>query len=350
MTDNHAQIPPILQALQGKALERPPIWMMRQAGRHLPEYMRVRATAKNFIDFCLTPRKASEVTLQPIRRYDMDAAILFADILLIPMGLGRDVRFVKGVGPQLDPMKPSDIANLTLDLAADALSPVYENVSRVRTELADNKTLIGFCGGAWTVATYMIEGQGSPSKEIAKRFAYENPDDTDRLLEILARASADYMIRQAQAGCDVLKIFESWAEGLSPALFDRLVIKPTKLMIELIRAAGIDVPIIAFPRGCGFNLIEFNKQIEVQGLAVGTDMPLKSARDVVGPKICLQGNLDPLALRIGGEHLRRAVDDVLTDINGPHIFNLGHGVTPDVKIQNVEAVISHIRTGEANYV
>jgi len=350
MTDNNTKTPPILRALQSQALDIPPIWMMRQAGRHLPEYMKVRATAKNFIDFCLTPSKASEVTLQPIRRYDMDAAILFADILLIPMGLGRDVRFVKGLGPQLDPITPPDISKLTLDKAADFLSPVYENVSLVRSALASDKTLIGFCGGPWTVATYMIEGQGSPSKEIAKRFAYENPQDTDHLLEILARSSAEYMIRQAQAGCDVLKIFESWAEGLSPALFKRLVIKPTQLMIKLIRDAGITVPIITFPRGCGFNLIEFNKHIAMQGLAVGTDMSLASARDIVGPDICLQGNLDPLALRIGGDHLRRAVNDVLQAINGPHIFNLGHGVTPDVKIQNVEAVISHIRYGRGDYV
>lgn len=350
MTDNHSQIPPILQALQGQALDTPPIWMMRQAGRHLPEYMQVRATTKSFIDFCLTPSKAAEVTLQPIRRYDMDAAILFADILLIPMGLGRDVRFIKGLGPQLDPIKPNDISSLTLDKAAEHLSPVYETVSRVRGELSQNKTLIGFCGGAWTVATYMIEGQGSPNKEIAKRFAYEHGQDMDRLLEILARSSANYMIRQAKAGADVLKIFESWAEGLSPALFNRLVIKPTQLMIKLIREAGITVPIITFPRGCGFNMIEFCSHIDMQGLAIGTDTPLKAVRDVVGQGLCLQGNLDPLALRIGGEHLRRAVDDVLETIDGPHIFNLGHGVTPDVKIQNVEAVISHIRTGAGDYV
>jgi uroporphyrinogen decarboxylase len=350
MTDNHSQTSPILQALQGQALVTPPIWMMRQAGRHLPEYMEVRATAKNFIEFCLTPSKAAKVTLQPVERYDMDAAILFADILLIPMGLGRDVRFIKGLGPQLDPIKPKDIADLTVDKAADHLSNVYETVSRVRAGLEPQKSLIGFCGGAWTVATYMIEGQGSPTKEIAKRFAYEHAEDTDRLLEILARSSADYMIRQAQAGANVLKIFESWAEGLSPALFERLVIKPTQLMIKLIRAAGVDVPIITFPRGCGLNLKRFCEQIDMEGLAVGTDTPLNAAREIAGPQRCLQGNLDPLALRIGGESLRRAVDDVLNNINGPHIFNLGHGVTPDVKIKNVEAVISHIRTGEGDYV
>ena len=341
---------PILKSLQGKVLDHPPIWMMRQAGRHLPEYLAVRETAKDFIDFCFSPKKAAEVTLQPIRRYRMDAAILFADILLIPIGLGRDVRFVKGLGPQLDPLTVQDISNLKLEGAADRISPIYETVRLVREELSEETTLIGFCGGPWTVATYMIEGQGTPKKEIAKRFAYENVDDMDRLLEILARSSADYMINQAKAGAQVLKIFESWAENLSPYLFDKLVIKPTKLMIDLIREAGIDVPIITFPRGCGLNLRAFSNHIKSDCMAIGTDTSLKYARELLGRNVCLQGNLDPLALRIGGNTLRAAVDRVLKEINGPHIFNLGHGVTPDVKIENVEAVISHIRTGHGNYV
>ena len=341
---------PILQALQGKDLSPAPLWMMRQAGRHLPEYLKVRATAKDFIDFCFSPEKAAEVTLQPIRRYNMDAAILFADILLIPIGLGRDVRFVKGLGPQLDPIDVQDISKLKLDGAAERISPVYETVSRVRSELSDKTTLIGFCGGAWTVATYMIEGQGSPNKEVAKRFAYQHAEDTDILLEILARSSAEYLINQAKAGAQVLKIFESWAEGLTPALFERLVIKPTELMIKLIREAHINVPIICFPRGCGLNLQAFCDRLEFQGLAIGTDTPIAQARKIVGPDICLQGNLDPLALRIGGQALEQAVGQVLADIDGPHIFNLGHGVSPDVKIKNVEAVISHLRTGKGDYV
>lgn len=342
--------PPILHALAGNKSSVLPIWMMRQAGRHLPEYLKVRATTKSFIDFCLTPEKASDVTLQPIRRYDMDAAILFADILLIPLGLGRDVRFVKGIGPQLDPIAPKDISALKVKMAADHLSPVYETVSRVTSSLAADKTLIGFCGGAWTVATYMIEGQGTPSKEMAKRFAYNHSDDTDMLLEILARASAEYMINQAKAGAHVLKIFESWAEGLTPALFERLVIKPTQLMISLIREAGIKVPIICFPRGCGLNLQAFVDSIDCQGLAVGTDTPVSEALRIARPNQCLQGNLDPLALRIGGKALEDAVAQLLTEIQGPHIFNLGHGVSPDVKIENVEAVISHIRSGKGHYV
>ena len=348
MPHNHTQ--PILQALSGRPSQTPPIWMMRQAGRHLPEYMKVRNTTKNFIDFCLSPKKASEVTLQPIERYGMDGAILFADILLIPLALGRRVDFIKGKGPQLDPIDVSDIIKLELSGSSDRLSPIYETIIRVRAGMPEKTTLIGFCGGAWTVATYMIEGQGSPKKEIAKRFAYENPQDMDRLLEILARSSADYMIEQARAGAQVLKIFESWAENLSPYMFEKLVIKPTQLMIKLIRDAGIDVPIITFPRGCGLNLKAFADQIDSQAMALGTDVSITHVRDMIGPDRCLQGNLDPLALRIGGDVLRQAVDRVLADIKGPHIFNLGHGVTPDVKIDNVHAVINHVRTGHGDYV
>jgi len=340
----------LLNVLAGNTLDIPPIWMMRQAGRHLPEYMAIRETANDFIDFCFTPDKAAEVTLQPIRRYDMDAAILFADILLIPIGLGRDVRFVKGTGPVLDPIIVSDISKLTIEGAADRVSNVYETVSRVRSELDSSKALIGFCGGPWTVATYMIEGKGSPNKEIAKRFAYENPQAMDDLLKALIISSADYLISQANAGADVLKIFESWAEGLSPDLFEKLVITPTAEIIQLVREAGITKPIIGFPRGAGLNAIRYAKSTNVTAIAAGTDVPMDKFRRQLPYNMPYQGNLDPLALRIGGDVLRKAVQIVLDTASGPHIFNLGHGVTPDVKIDNVHAVINHIRTGDGNYV
>lgn len=341
---------PILRCLQGETLDTPPIWFMRQAGRHLPEYLEVRDTAKNFIDFCFSPKKAAEVTLQPIRRYGMDGAILFADILLIPIGLGRNVTFKKGIGPVLDPLSVQDISKLTPKGAADRISSVYETVERVRSELANNKTLIGFCGAPWTVATYMIEGRGSPDKEIAKRFAYNHPEAMDDLLEILASSSADYLIGQAKAGANVLKIFESWAQGLSPNLFEKCVIRPTVIMINKIREAGINIPIICFPRAAGLNFKSFIDKIDCQGIALGTDTELSFARDIVGDKICLQGNLDPLALRIGGDVLKAEVERIMSGIKGPHIFNLGHGVTPDVKIDNIHAVISHIRSGHGNYI
>ena len=340
----------LLKVLSGQTHDIPPIWMMRQAGRHLPEYMAVRETAKDFIDFCFTPEKAAEVTLQPVRRYDMDAAILFADILLIPIGLGRDVRFIKGTGPVLDPISTSDICKLMIEGAADRVSSVYETVSKVRARLDKDKALIGFCGGPWTVATYMIEGRGTPTKEIAKRFAYENPSAMDDLLSALTISSAEYLIAQARAGADVLKIFESWAEGLSPDLFERLVIKPTQEIIRQVRAAGITVPIIGFPRAAGIKAVDYAKITGVTALAIGTDTPMDKIRQVLPMNMPYQGNLDPLALRIGGDVLRRAVQTVLDTASGPHIFNLGHGVTPDVKIENVHAVINHIRTGEADYV
>ena len=340
----------ILKVLKGQTLDISPIWMMRQAGRHLPEYLKIRETAKDFIDFCFTPEKAARVTLQPIDRYDMDAAILFADILLIPIGLGRSVKFIKGIGPVLDPITPKDISKLKINGAADRISPVYETVSRVRKSLDKNKALIGFCGGPWTVATYMIEGKGSPTKEIAKRFAYEHPDAMDDLLEALIQSSAEYLIQQAKAGADVLKIFESWAEGLSPDLFKRLVIEPTKKIISLVRDADINVPIIGFPRGAGLNIIQYAKVTNVTALAIGTDTPLDVIRGKLPENMPYQGNLDPLALRIGGNVLRQSVQKIIETATGPHIFNLGHGVTPDVKIENVQAVINHIRIGEGKYV
>lgn len=341
----------LLNVLDGQRTDIPPIWMMRQAGRHLPEYLKVRESAKDFIDFCFSPEKAAQVTLQPIERYDMDAAILFADILLIPIGLGREVKFVKGVGPVLDPIETDDIMRLKIDGAAKRVSSVSETVKIVRKKLANDKALIGFCGGPWTVASYMIEGKGSPTKEVAKRFAYENPEAMADLLEALSISSAEYLIDQANAGADVLKIFESWAEGLSPELFERLVIYPTQDIIKRIRAAGVDVPIMGFPRGAGLNAIRYAHETGITAIAAGTQMPMDDFRATLPENMPLQGNLDPLALRIGGRVLRRAVDDVLRDsANGPHIFNLGHGVTPDVKIKNVQAVVNHIRGLDADYV
>lgn len=336
---------PILRALKGDRVEPVPVWFMRQAGRHLPEYLEVRATAKNFIDFCFSPDKAAEVTLQPVRRYDVDAAILFADILLIPIGLGRRVEFVKGVGPTLDPIDADGIAKLTVDGAADRVSAVYETVAKVRSQLDPSKALIGFCGGPWTVATYMIEGKGSPNKEEAKRFAYEQPDAMADLLTALVESSADYLIRQAEAGADALKIFESWAEGLSPDLFERLVIRPTADIVKKVRAAGIDVPIIGFPRGAGLNAVRYAHETGINAIAAGTDMPLEDFRATIPEDMAIQGNLDPLALRTGGSVLTRAVKQVLRDgAAGPHIFNLGHGVTPDVQIDEVHSVIQTIRS------
>ena len=340
---------PILDTLSGRSVRPLPVWFMRQAGRHLPEYLEVRATTPDFISFCLTPGKAAEVTLQPLRRYDMDAAILFADILLIPRALGRDVRFVKGTGPVLDPIAPEEVAALAVEGAGERLAPIYETVRRVRAVLPASKALIGFAGGPWTVATYMIEGRGTPTKDAAKRFAYLYPRETAAMLDALSDATADYLVRQAEAGAQVLQIFESWAEGLAPDPFDHLVVAPTRRIVEAVRAAGVRVPIIGFPRGAGLNALRYPEATGVSALALGTDVPIREVRARF-PALPLQGNLDPLALRIGGDPLRDSVQRLLDTVDGPHIFNLGHGVSPDVKIANVQAVVDHVRGRKATYV
>lgn len=345
---SHAE-PPLIRALRGEAVRPCPVWFMRQAGRHLPEYLAVRATTPDFISFCLTPTKAAEVTLQPLARYQMDAAILFADILLIPGAMGRDVRFVKGTGPVLDPITPEAAAGLRADGAAERLAPVYETCRRVRAGLPDGAALIGFAGAPWTVATYMVEGRGTPTKEAAKRFAYQYAPETDHMLAALADATAEYLVEQARAGAQALQIFESWAQGLSPALFDRLVVAPTRRIVRSVRAAGVDVPIIGFPRAAGLNALRYPEATGVDALALGTDVPIQEVRARF-PTLPLQGNLDPLALRIGGEVLRNSVDRLLADISGPHVFNLGHGVSPDVKIANVEAVVNRVRGKPARFV
>lgn len=338
---------PILDVLSGKTVKPCPIWMMRQAGRHLPEYMTIRKTTGTFIDFCLTPEKGARVTLQPVERYDMDAAILFADILLVPLAMGRRVDFIKDKGPDLDPLTPEDIGALTPDMST--VENVFESVRLVRNELDISKALIGFCGGAWTVATYMIEGCGTLTKERAKRFALKHPETTEILLNRLADFSAEYMIEQAKAGADVLKIFESWAEGLNPYMFEFLVIRPTQRMIGRIRDSGITVPVIGFPRGSGLNVHAFVEQVDIDALAVGTDVYLPTQRRSLPRALPLQGNLDPLLLRMGGQVLKDGVSRLLGEIDGPHIFNLGHGISPDVKIQNVQAVVDHVRTGHGDY-
>lgn len=345
---------PLLDVLWGQRKIVPPIWFMRQAGRHLPEYLKLRSQAQDFLDFCYSPKLAIEATIQPIRRYSMDGAILFADILLLPQALGRSVEFQKGIGPVLEPILPADIKKLQRGGPNDKLANIYQTVSGVKKALTkdgfDHTALIGFCGAPWTVATYMIEGRGSTSKEKAKRFALAHESAMDDLLDILTVESADYLINQANAGAEVLKIFESWAEGLPPALFNRLVVRPAKKIVSIIRAAGIQIPIIGFPRGSGFNALKYAQETGINCLAVGTQMDIAQLRPLLPANMPVQGNLDPLVLRIGGKTLADAVDKVLAQAaGGPHIFNLGHGVAPDVKIENVKAVVRHVRTGEANY-
>ncbi len=336
--------PVLIRTLLGEQQERPPIWLMRQAGRHLPEYKELRARNKSFLDFCYAPAAAAEATLQPIRRYPVDAAIIFSDILVIPHALGREVRFAEGEGPLLTPLDgASDIAKLSMTHQDARLAPVYEALERVRGTLSPEKALLGFAGAPWTLATYMIQGRGG-QRDHARAFAYQNPEMVDNLLNILAISVSRHLISQLRAGADGVQIFESWAEDLPAPLFDRLVLRPIAKVVALIRAEIPNAPIIGFPRGAGHRIGAFVAATGVNGAGLDIAADLQAARTAVGPNICLQGNLDPMALVSGGVALETAVDNILAAAaTGPHIFNLGHGVVPQTPIANVEMVMKRVK-------
>jgi uroporphyrinogen decarboxylase len=334
---------PFLRALRGEALASPPIWLMRQAGRYLPEYRALRAEAPSFLDFCYTPELAAEVTLQPIRRFDFDAAILFSDILVIPDALGQSVSFVEGVGPVLGPL-PSDLDALRSETVLDHLAPVLETVRRVRRQLGRDKALIGFCGAPWTVATYMIAGRGTPDQSAARRLSLEQPDRFQDLIDILVDASSRYLIAQLRAGADVVKIFDSWAGVLDGDGFERWAVAPVRAMVERVRAAVPHARIIAFPKGAGVRLGQIASAVGPDALALDWTVPIGEARRLVPAATILQGNLDPLRLVLGGRALDEGVDAILEAVRGqPHIFNLGHGITPDTPIAHVERLVARVR-------
>ncbi len=334
----------ILKVLAGEALDRPPVWLMRQAGRYLPEYREVRSTAKNFIDFCLTPEKATEVTLQPIRRFGFDGSILFADILLIPMTLGRKVWFVAGEGPKLDPLTADDIASLEIGDVEGILGPVGQTVANLSVALPEETTLIGFAGSPWTVATYMIEGGGSKDRWNARRMYWENPEAMEKLLNLIADATIRYLVMQANAGAEVLKLFDSWAEGLPPPMFEDVVIRPTRRIVDGLRAAGIACPVMGFPKGAGPNYLAYAEQTGVTALALDHGLNTQWALENLPEDLPLQGHLDPAVLRAGGDALDGEVERIISAFRGrPHIFNLGHGITPDVPIAHVEQLVRKIR-------
>ena len=339
--------PKILSVLGGTPAKVPPIWMMRQAGRHLPEYLELRARAKDFLDFCYTPSMASEATLQPIRRYDMDGAILFADILLILDTMGLGVRFEKGVGPIVEQISSAkDLARVTAKQAADRLSPVYETVSRVKENLGPDKTLIGFAGAPWTVGLYAIEGRGKTDKSLTWRWAHGRADELAAALDHIIEATADYLLGQVQAGADALMLFDSWAEGLPDNIFREVIIAPTKKLVKAIRARGITVPIIGFPRGAGAMLPIYAAETGVTGVALDTGAVPTFVSSSLPESFPVQGHLDPLLLIEGGTRLDERVRELVEAYQGrPHIFNLGHGVRPETPIAHVEQVIRTLREG-----
>ena len=335
----------LLAVLSGEAVKPPPVWMMRQAGRHLPEYLETRSRAKDFLDFCYTPSLASEATLQPIRRYGMDGAILFADILLILDAMGLKVAFEKGEGPLVEQIEaPLDLARVSPQKAADRLSPVYETVSRVRAALPPQTTLIGFAGSPWTVSLYAIEGRGKTDKSTAWRWAHGRPQDLAAVMDLVAEATAEYLARQVEAGADALMLFDSWAEGLPDNIFREVIIAPTRKLVFRLREMGITVPIIGFPRGAGVMLPEYARETGVTAVGLDTAVSPAFINAELPKGFPVQGHLDPLLLIEGGGRLDARVRELLDAYRGrPHIFNLGHGVRPETPIAHVERVLDLIR-------
>jgi uroporphyrinogen decarboxylase len=336
---------PLLRVLAGESLDPPPIWLMRQAGRYLPEYRAVREKAGGFLDLCYTPALAAEVTLQPIRRYGFDAAILFSDILVVPHALGQRVEFLEGEGPSLEPIRSGhDLHRLDLGATGAKFSPIYETVARVRQDLPREVALIGFCGAPWTVATYMVTGAGSWDQQEARLRAYRDPSGFAHLMDMVVQASIAYLDGQLAAGADVLQIFDSWAGSLPESEFDRWVVEPTARIVAHLRARHPHVPIIGFPRGAGAYTLRYLQVTGVDALGCGTEMPLEQMRGLALHCRAVQGNLDPLLLAAGGSALEARVRQTLEAMRGvPFIFNLGHGIVPETSPENVARLVALVR-------
>lgn len=336
----------LLRALSGETLPTPPVWLMRQAGRYLPEYRATRAQAGDFLSLCYTPDLAAEVTLQPIRRYGFDAAILFADILLIPDALGADLWFVTGEGPRLSTITgPDGLKPLKgKDDIHDHLAPVYETVKILSQELPKETTLIGFAGAPWTVATYMIAGRGTPDQAPAHKLRQEDPATFDALINLLTDATIEYLSKQVEAGAEVVKIFDSWAGSLKGEAFDRYALEPAKKITQEMKQRFPGLPVIAFPREAGDKYIGFAKAVGADCLALDTSVDATWAAQHLQKDGCVQGNLDPKLMITGGDALRQEARRIVDALkNGPHIFNLGHGITPEADPENVHVLLEEIR-------
>lgn len=346
---------PLLRVLSGESLEVPPVWLMRQAGRYLPEYRATRERAGSFLELCYTPELAEEVTLQPIRRFGFDAAILFADILLVPHALGQKVEFVEGEGPRLEPVRDqAGVRRLRpVDEIDATLAPVYETVRRLARSLPGEVALIGFAGAPWTVASYMIAGRGTPDQAPAREWMYREPEGFGRLLDLVTEATVHYLSRQIEAGAEAVKLFDSWAGSLAPEMFDRHVTQPARRIAEELRARFPGIPVIGFPRGAGAKYPAFAEVSGVDAVALDTGVPLAWARDAMSPRegaegtrrgVALQGNLDPALLVTGGAALTGTARRMVEVMHGaPYVFNLGHGITPDADPANVELLLRTVR-------
>jgi uroporphyrinogen decarboxylase len=337
---------PLLATVLGERQERPPIWIMRQAGRYLPEYRAVRAKSKGFLDLCYSPDLAVEVSLQPLRRFALDAAIMFSDILVIPDALGQSVRFETGEGPVLEPVSAETLGILRPERVLEHLAPVFETLRRLRVALAPDKTLIGFCGSPWTVATYMVGGKGSPDQAAARLFALRHPEAFKTLLDILVASSVDYLVAQFEAGADVVQLFESWALNMDEVAFASHVIEPNRRIVEGVRARVPNAPIIGFPRGAAGNIAAYVKATGVNAVGLDYATPLEFANAAVPAGMTVQGNLDPLRLVAGGVQMEnRARQIIAAFADRPHIFNLGHGIVPETPIAHVERLVALVKKG-----
>ena len=336
---------PLLAVLEGKRQAVPPVWMMRQAGRYLAEYRAVREQAGSFLKLCFNPELAAEVTLQPVRRFGFDAAILFSDILVIPLALGRDVRFEAGEGPKLDPVTDgAAIASMKRAPDAKVLGSIYETVARVKAMLDPKVTLLGFCGAPWTVATYVIAGEGTPDQAPARGFAYREPDAFAQLIDVIAEASIEYLVGQLKAGADAVQLFDTWAGVLPPEQFERWSIAPARRIVAGVRKQVPGAKIIGFPRGGGTMVPRYVIETGVDAVSLDWTIDKNFAVETIQSKVPVQGNLDPLVLRAGGAALDRAVDEVMQAFAArPFIFNLGHGILPDTPLAHVERMLKRVR-------
>lgn len=333
----------LLEVIDGKTVSPPPIWLMRQAGRYLPEYREVRAQAGSFLDLCYNPELACEVTLQPIRRYRFDAAILFSDILVIPDAIGRNVRFTEGHGPQMDPLMVEEIGTLSGDRMDAHLAPVMEAVRLLRERLPAETTLLGFCGAPWTVATYMIAGHGTPDQAPARLFAYRHRKEFLQLLDLLSDLSAAYLIRQLDAGAEAVQIFDSWAGVLGENEFEEFCVRPVRRIVDQVRSARPGARVIAFAKGAGPLLRNYRSGTDANVIGLDWTVPLDFAAELQ-LEGAIQGNLDPMRVVAGGAAIDEGVDRILDRLGqGPLIFNLGHGITPQADPAQVTRLVERVR-------
>ena len=336
---------PALSVFTGHAQQVPPIWLMRQAGRYLPEYRALRAKAGDFLDLCYNSDFAAEVTLQPVKRFSLDAAILFSDILVVPHALGQELEFVEGEGPKLRPVRNvEDLKRLSTELNHNNLSAVYETVTKVYEQLEETVTLIGFAGAPWTVATYMVEGGASRNFEYVKQWAFSSPETFDILIQRLVEGTTEHLCRQIEAGAEVVQLFESWAGILPPSDFDRWCIKPVRAIVETLRRRFPGVPVIGYPRGAGVMYTGYARATLVDVLGLDHTLPLQWISETLQRDVVVQGNLDPQLLVVGGTPMIDAVKSIKKTLGGrPFVFNLGHGVLPGTPLEHVSELVDLVR-------